>query len=552
MRTAAAVVVLATWLPAARGQGISATKHNLSVSGPGTVKSTNETQICIFCHVPHRGAGGAPAGSASYTPYASSTLVSPQPGQPSGATRICLSCHDGTIAPGGSLGRLPDGPSNVGLDLRFSHPVSFVPTATPSSARPRPTTRCGSTPPGGCSAPRATIRTSPIAIPSRRSSWSRTTADRRCAPPATSRRRGSTRRTNSRRVPSTPATARAPATPPWPTTAAGSCHRSHAAGTSSRLLDAPEPQLCLRCHDGRVAATDVSSDFAKAYVHPVLLGAAGHDAAEGPGSPTHALPETSASQARHVACSDCHDTHTPGKPGWVAGVWGIDATGVRIDPARFEYEVCFRCHADSANQPQRLGPLPPSTVRRAVIDVNLRRRFDPAAPSFHPVVAPGRSATVPGLIAPLTTGSVITCSSCHASDTGPGAGGAGPAGPHGSIYPQLLERAQATADLTVESPTAYALCYKCHDRDVLLSDASLFKPHRKHVVDALTPCSACHDAHGVSALQGNPVNNAHLIDFDVSVVQPNAQGLRIYESAGPGAGSCSLSCHGREHERTGY
>ena len=98
----------------------------------------------------------------------------------------------------------------------------------------------------------------------------------------------------------------------------------------------------------------------------------------------------------------------------------------------------------------------------------------------------------------------------------------------------------------------YALCYKCHDRDVLLSDGSLFKPHRKHVVDALTPCSACHDAHGVSALQGNPVNNAHLIDFDVSVVQPNAQGLRIYESAGPGAGSCSLSCHGREHERTGY
>jgi len=552
MRTAAALVVLTSWLPAARGQGISATKHNLSVSGPGTVKSTNETQICIFCHVPHRGGGGTPGGSASYTPYASSTLVSPQPGQPSGATRICLSCHDGTIAPGGSLGRLPDGPSNVGLDLRFSHPVSFVPTATPELRPPPPDDAVRLDTSGrlqctSCHDPHVADR-DPVEkkflVKDNRGSALCAT----CHVPAAwldSPHQQSTR----------PFDTSHGARAGYTTVAdhgCGSCHRSHAAGTTSRLLDTPEPQLCLRCHDGRVAATDVSSDFAKAYVHPVLLGAAGHDAAEGPGSPTHALPETSASQARHVACSDCHDTHTPGKPGWVAGVWGIDATGVRIDPARFEYEVCFRCHADSANQPQRLGPLPPSTVRRAVIDVNLRRRFDPAAPSFHPVVAPGRSATVPGLIAPLTTGSVITCSSCHASDTGPGAGGAGPAGPHGSIYPQLLERAQATADLTVESPTAYALCYKCHDRDVLLSDASLFKPHRKHVVDALTPCSACHDAHGVSALQGNPVNNAHLIDFDVSVVQPNAQGLRIYESAGPGAGSCSLSCHGREHERTGY
>jgi DNA-binding MarR family transcriptional regulator len=29
------------------------TKHNLSVSGPGPIKSTNEQQVCIFCHTPH-------------------------------------------------------------------------------------------------------------------------------------------------------------------------------------------------------------------------------------------------------------------------------------------------------------------------------------------------------------------------------------------------------------------------------------------------------------------------------------------------------------------
>ena len=32
--------------------GVVTTKHNLSVSGPGTVKSTIETETCIFCHAP--------------------------------------------------------------------------------------------------------------------------------------------------------------------------------------------------------------------------------------------------------------------------------------------------------------------------------------------------------------------------------------------------------------------------------------------------------------------------------------------------------------------
>ncbi|MGD0388921.1 MAG: hypothetical protein ABSC42_08205, partial [Tepidisphaeraceae bacterium] len=30
--------------------------HNLSASGPGTIKSTNEQEVCIFCHTPHNAA----------------------------------------------------------------------------------------------------------------------------------------------------------------------------------------------------------------------------------------------------------------------------------------------------------------------------------------------------------------------------------------------------------------------------------------------------------------------------------------------------------------
>jgi hypothetical protein len=33
--------------------GIADTKHNLSITGPGPVKSTTEGELCVFCHAPH-------------------------------------------------------------------------------------------------------------------------------------------------------------------------------------------------------------------------------------------------------------------------------------------------------------------------------------------------------------------------------------------------------------------------------------------------------------------------------------------------------------------
>ena len=40
--------------PSDRGLEIRSTKHNLSISGPGTITATSETRICIFCHIPHQ------------------------------------------------------------------------------------------------------------------------------------------------------------------------------------------------------------------------------------------------------------------------------------------------------------------------------------------------------------------------------------------------------------------------------------------------------------------------------------------------------------------
>jgi hypothetical protein len=174
------------------------------------------------------------------------------------------------------------------------------------------------------------------------------------------------------------------------------------------------------------------------------------------------------------------------------------------------------------------------------------------------VVAPGRNTDVPSLVEGYSAASTITCSDCHASESGPGTGGAGPRGPHGSVYRHLLERNYTTADLTAESASAYALCYKCHDREKLFSDAddaflreagvprSL---HRLHVRDRLAPCSSCHDAHGVSSQAGTPAENAHLVNFDLSIVGRVGDSLG-YRTYGPRSGSCALACHDEAHSHT--
>ena len=564
----------------AQGVSVMSGKHNLSASGPGDVRAASETQVCIFCHTPHHGLGAGsnrPGSAARYEPYNSTTMVSLPPGAPSGATRICLSCHDGTIALGqtvsngfipfvnaGAGGAMPQGPSNLGTDLRRSHPVSFAP-AVAAWLRPPPPgdavkldaqgrLQCTS-----CHDPHQD-RIDPVqgkflVKPNRGSAICLTCHVQPAWVANPSAHQASTAFYDTSLG----------ATTPWTTVAdngCSSCHRPHGAGTTSRLLrDAPS-QVCMPCHNGRVAKKDLAADFAKPYAHPSLTGdPAVHDAAEGPFNAASPLPELSAAAARHAECVDCHEPHSayaqtaaaPQASGPLSGAWGIDRNGQRVEPAQYEYELCFKCHGDSANQPQARGPTPPEAVRRAIPDLNLRRVFDfSSAASFHPVEARGRSSTVPGLLAPWSTGSIIYCSDCHASDSSPGAGRTGPAGPHGSIYPHILERSFATADYTGESVAAYALCYKCHDRQTLFSTQSAFPSHASHVQLQSIPCSACHDWHGVSAMAGSASNHAHLIDFDVSIVRPNAKGARLYQTTVPGRGSCSLSCHNSDHDNRAY
>jgi len=113
LAAACAAMLLAAGSAVLHAAGISdvrGTKHNLSASGPGTVKSPSESQVCVFCHTPHGSTPGVSPlwnrrlGTTTYTPYTSSSLdaqsIQGALDQPGGSSKLCLSCHDGTVALG--------------------------------------------------------------------------------------------------------------------------------------------------------------------------------------------------------------------------------------------------------------------------------------------------------------------------------------------------------------------------------------------------------------------------------------------------------------------
>lgn len=130
---------------AGRKSSIIQSPHNLSVSGTGTIKSTRETRICIFCHSSHNASSEGPlwnhetTSPEQFKTYQRSSLKG-MAEQPNGATKLCLSCHDGTIAVGGvhsipggipmqgvgASGEIPSNrKSHLGTDLTGTHPVSI-------------------------------------------------------------------------------------------------------------------------------------------------------------------------------------------------------------------------------------------------------------------------------------------------------------------------------------------------------------------------------------------------------------------------------------------
>jgi len=585
------------------------TPHNLSVSGPGQIRALTETRICIFCHTPHNATPLSPLWNKelepqAYTVYESPTLRAGQLPQPSGPTKLCLSCHDGTIAMGAVLNPVggismagggtltPGSLSNFGLDLSGHHPVSFP----YHSALPNPEL-APSPPPdlvyGGsdevhcitCHDPHKDLYGKFLVKDNRYSALCITCHQM-------------TGWSSSEHATSTESVVGILPRPPktWPTYTQLNewgcevCHTPHFAPIAEQLLNfSPAPSAPFSCTSAGCHGDEGSPHIGGAApasavrvqgVPPVPSGSvniarqtrklSAHHEPSGITPMALRMPGGAArSGIRSVACSDCHNPHLTGSrgsrapfiSGTLRGVSGVDRNGMAVHSATYEYEVCFKCHAD--NTPDF------SYVPRVLVGTNTRLAFDPINASYHPVLNMGKNLNVPSIPSPfepnMSPSVVIYCTTCHADDEG------GSRGPHGSAFAPILRERYETADHTPESYDNYALCYRCHNRSSILSDASFRKTamrvtvptasasgggHSGHLA-AGAPCSACHDAHGVyeSGVAGSTGtgSHTHLINFDTRIVMPKAGAqYPAFKDTGTFSGSCTLVCHGVAHDNTSY
>jgi len=520
--------------------GIQSSPHNLSATGRGTIRATGEQEVCVFCHNSHgtaasKGVWNHSSSGGAYKVYASTSLKA-KPGQPTGSSKLCLSCHDGTIAVGnvlsksqiqmaGGVSAIPQGKDRLGTDLSGDHPISFP--YDDALATQQPTLK----------SPRLLPKNVPL--DANRELQCTTCHD------AHDNKIGKflvmdnshSQLCNTCHNPGT-------------TTVLGhldcsSCHQSHSAPSGSHLLKAAkETDTCLACHNGHTGpgrGPNIAADIAKTYHHDTAS----------PSDQADHIPNNS-------TCSDCHGVHSiksgralaPSISPVLGDVAGVNTSGAPVAKAKFEYEVCFKCHGDTSAHTQPIG--------RQVELASKLQQFSPSAISSHPVEAAGRGDDVPSLAPGYSVASVIYCSDCHNSDTGPKAGGTGPPGIHGSANRGLLALEYDTADGTAESATSYALCYKCHQRSTLLANPAMtsnqpFPLHRSHVVNDKASCSICHDSHGISSGQGTARNNQHLVNFDTSIVRPDtATGRLEYDATAPRSGTCYLTCHGVAHSPLSY
>lgn len=568
---AIATIIITAWpLHAARGTSVVNTPHNLSVSGGGgahNIRSTVEARVCIYCHAPHHATSVTPLWSRqlsdkTYNLYEPANMIATLQ-QPREASRLCLSCHDGTIALGllagnyvldpslPSLGAMPveSNPrlnSNLGTDLSDDHPISFIYTQKPElqeasllKAQGIRLDRNNYVECTTCHNPHNNLNGNFLVtnvdskhdalcvICHTRTGWEDVVDS------DTAHKTGGSRLTQQVKD---------------QVRADGciSCHLPHNASGHVLQKGAKEEETCtLACHNGAPYTTNVQSEFNSTYRHAVQNYDKIHLVKE-------SLPL--ADTKKHIECVDCHNPHRAGwqdapldslripplspKPS-ISG----PLRGVRVDnagrTADYEFEICYKCHAgsyaDSFAANSSFRPVRQYTTFKE------EERFAFSNPSYHPVSldrpvssTSGRSLKADYQVSMKT----IYCTDCHS--------------PHGSSWAHILKDENAETFPSIAGD--YPLCFRCHETKFLLDPVSLphsdsISLHRKHVLgfyatvgadpNKKVPCASCHDPHGVPASRGaGPTGGAHLINFDTRYTGT----VPAYNST---ARSCSVagSCH---------
>jgi predicted CXXCH cytochrome family protein len=559
-------------LHAERGRSVINTPHNLSTGGgkgAHDIKSISEGRICIFCHSPHHASSVTPLWSRqlsdnTYNLYKPASMVATIL-QPRGPSRLCLSCHDGTIALGLLAGNAVLDPTltsfnampretdprknpDLGTDISDDHPISFEYTVKPELQDPSVLRSMGI----------KLDQDTYVECTSCHDAHNNlngnflvtnvdTQHDALCTlchsligwatgdDSDTAHKNGGNRFTQQ-------------VADQVKADGCINCHLPHSApGPVALQKGAKEEETCyLSCHNG-APYTNIRDEFNNIYRHSVQDYDKLHTV-------TESLPLSDTN--KHVECVDCHNPH---QAGWRDAL--LDSLqlpqlpsqplisgplrGVRVDntgrTADYEFEICFKCHGGSyAESFASNSTLRPS---RQFDTYKEDERFSYINPSFHPVmidridsINAGRSLKADY----QNTMKRIYCTDCHA--------------PHGSNVPHILKMNLFNEDTYPSIASEYPLCYSCHDKDYLLNPGKLphsdsITLHRTHVEGSYTtigadptrkvPCASCHDPHGVPASRGaSSSNGAHLINFDTRYTGATP----TYDST---ARSCSVAgtCH---------
>ena len=438
--------------------------HNLGPGSPGPV--SGQLPACQFCHAPHSGLNSTTlpnlplwsqtlSTESNYTLYSSPTEVNQEKEPTLGsASNLCLSCHDGTVAPGTNvpytglkmtgtmnnqdlfIGTLQGiHPFNFQLPLSCSNDNLLSSLCSGSTGNPAVQLISGNVQCNSCHNPHVqnidpvqqdflvmNNANSAMCLACHVSQPSGIGAIRlpaaNAATPSTAT--GTSHTAGNQYSPFTHWRESIHATAvhklsknskvgPYSMVnqnACLSCHTPHNAPGGQQLLSGPIPivptmdaatQNCITCHNGGTnlspAIPNIYAEFAKTG-HPFPAGSNKHNEEEG----------AVLKNDRHATCVDCHNPHASQQTGSFAatairgsqnGTIGVSASdGVtEVNPAVNQYETCLRCHGTSTGK-QNLPAFGYAPLRAATggDPLNLIPQFGATAKSSHPVMQESKSA----------------------------------------------------------------------------------------------------------------------------------------------------------------
>ena len=439
--------------------------HNLGPGSPGPV--SGPLPACQFCHAPHSGidqpsSPGMPLWSqklsteSNYTLYTSPTLVNQEQEPVLGSSsNLCLSCHDGTVAPGTNVpyGTLSMSGTMNSQDLFIGtlqgvHPFNFQLPLNCNNDNLLPSVCSGTTGNPAVQLINGNVQCNschnphvqsidPIAqnfLVMNNANSAMCLACHITAPSPTNAVRsamataanttasgvgGSGRNMTNQYNPFTAwrqsvhalashKLSKGSKIGPYRTVSENgclSCHKSHNASGGKQLLSGPVPpvpnmdaatQDCIGCHNGgsnlSPAIPNVFAEFAK-IGHPFPADNNGHSSQE----------SLVLKNNRHASCVDCHNPHATMQTGSFAptnirasenGTIGVSATdGVtEVNPAVNQYEICLRCHGTSSGkQTLAVFGYAPTRAASGGDALNLIPQFGTTAKSSHPVMHESKS-----------------------------------------------------------------------------------------------------------------------------------------------------------------